>query len=164
MTRWGICTLPMAATTGALLPLTTDLTPLLQRVLETTIELLEADKGTIHLHDPGEGTLKVAAQIGFAQDFLDHFGSVDAGSVPWGTAFGQRSWIVVDDVTTDGRLAFGRNMQSVYLTTPDGKKFPFAMRVTDGYRKIDGKWYIVLEHVSVPVDLATAKGDLMSKP
>ena len=67
-------------------------------------------------------------------------------------------------VTTDGRLAFGRNMQSGYLTTPEGKKFPFAIRVTDGYRKIDGKWYIVLEHVSVPVDLATAKGDLMSKP
>jgi uncharacterized protein (TIGR02246 family) len=67
-------------------------------------------------------------------------------------------------VTTDGRLAFGRNMQSGYLTTPDGKKFPFAIRVTDGYRKIDGKWYIVLEHVSVPVDLATGKADLMSKP
>jgi ketosteroid isomerase-like protein len=67
-------------------------------------------------------------------------------------------------VTTDGRLAFGRNIQSGYLTTPDGKKFPFAFRVTDGYRKIDGKWYIVLEHVSVPVDLATGKADLMSKP
>lgn len=67
-------------------------------------------------------------------------------------------------VTTDGRLAFGRNMQSGYLTTPDKKKFPFAIRVTDGYRKIDGKWYIVLEHVSVPVDLATGKADLMSKP
>jgi ketosteroid isomerase-like protein len=67
-------------------------------------------------------------------------------------------------VTTDGRLAFGRNMQSGYLTTPDGKKFPFAIRVTDGYRKIDGKWYIVLEHVSVPVELATGKADLMSKP
>ena len=38
------------------------------------------------------------------------------------------------------------------------------MRVTDCYRKIDGKWLITHEHVSVPVDLATAKADLASKP
>jgi len=30
--------------------------------------------------------------------------------------------------------------------------------------KIKGKWLIVQEHVSVPVDLATAKADLNSKP
>ena len=32
------------------------------------------------------------------------------------------------------------------------------------YRKIGGKWFIVQEHVSVPVDLETMKPDLMSKP
>jgi ketosteroid isomerase-like protein len=39
-----------------------------------------------------------------------------------------------------------------------------TVRVTDVYRKIAGKWLIVQEHVSVPVDLATDKGDLLSKP
>jgi ketosteroid isomerase-like protein len=38
------------------------------------------------------------------------------------------------------------------------------VRITDVYRKIGGKWLIVLEHVSVPVDLATGKPDMLSKP
>ena len=32
------------------------------------------------------------------------------------------------------------------------------------YRKIGGKWFIVQEHVSIPVDLNTMKPDPMSKP
>jgi hypothetical protein len=36
--------------------------------------------------------------------------------------------------------------------------------VSDVYRRIHGEWLIVQEHVSVPVDLATGKPDLMSKP
>jgi len=39
-----------------------------------------------------------------------------------------------------------------------------TVRVTDVYRKIDGKWLIVHEHVSVPVDIKTGQGDLQSKP
>jgi hypothetical protein len=31
-------------------------------------------------------------------------------------------------------------------------------------RKIDGKWLIVMEHVSVPVNFNTMKPDLTSKP
>ena len=39
-----------------------------------------------------------------------------------------------------------------------------TVRVTDVYKKIKGKWLIVHEHVSVPVDLDTDKPDLQSKP
>jgi hypothetical protein len=39
-----------------------------------------------------------------------------------------------------------------------------VVRVTDDYRKLAGKWKIVQEHVSVPVDLGTMKPDLLSKP
>ena len=39
-----------------------------------------------------------------------------------------------------------------------------VVRVTDGYRKVDGNWLIAHEHVSVPVDVTTGKPDLMSKP
>jgi hypothetical protein len=39
-----------------------------------------------------------------------------------------------------------------------------SVRVTDVLRKVNGKWLIVQEHVSVPVDLATAKADLTSRP
>jgi ketosteroid isomerase-like protein len=36
--------------------------------------------------------------------------------------------------------------------------------VTDVLQKTNGRWLIIHEHASVPVDLATGKGDLLSKP
>jgi ketosteroid isomerase-like protein len=50
------------------------------------------------------------------------------------------------------------------MTAKDGSKFNLTARVTDCYRKINGKWLITQEHVSVPVDLNTGKPDLTSKP
>jgi ketosteroid isomerase-like protein len=38
------------------------------------------------------------------------------------------------------------------------------VRVTDVYKKINGNWLVIHEHVSVPVDLDTGKPDLTSKP
>jgi hypothetical protein len=38
------------------------------------------------------------------------------------------------------------------------------VRVTDGYRKVNGHWLVEHEHVSVPVDLDTGKPDMTSKP
>jgi len=67
-------------------------------------------------------------------------------------------------VIARGNLAFGHNIQHVSGTGKNGKPVDMTVRVTDGYRKIKGKWVIVEEHVSVPVDLATGKADLTSKP
>jgi ketosteroid isomerase-like protein len=41
-----------------------------------------------------------------------------------------------------------------------GRPIDRTVRVTDGYRKIGGNWLIVLEHISVPVDLKTGKPEL----
>jgi ketosteroid isomerase-like protein len=68
------------------------------------------------------------------------------------------------DVVTDGKLAFGHNVQHMVATDKDGKPVDIVFRVTDGYRKVHGKWLIAEEHVSVPVDLSTGKADLQSKP
>ncbi len=68
------------------------------------------------------------------------------------------------DVTAGDTVAYGHSIQHVVLTGKDGKKLDMTVRVTDGYKKIDGKWLISHEHVSVPVDLMTAKPDLSSKP
>jgi ketosteroid isomerase-like protein len=46
----------------------------------------------------------------------------------------------------------------------DGNALDITVRITDVYRKINGKWLAVHEHVSWPVDLATGKADLSSKP
>jgi len=67
-------------------------------------------------------------------------------------------------VTTEGKLGYGHSIQHMVATNKDGSKMDFTVRVTDCYRKIDGKWLITHEHISVPVDLATAKADLASKP
>jgi ketosteroid isomerase-like protein len=70
-----------------------------------------------------------------------------------------------DLVITAGRsVAFSHSIQRVQGTDKDGKPIDLVVRVTDGYRKIGGRWLIVHEHVSVPVDLTTLKPDLSSKP
>jgi ketosteroid isomerase-like protein len=63
-----------------------------------------------------------------------------------------------------GSLAYGHNIQSGEFTGKDGSKVKIVVRTTDIYRKMNGKWLIVEEHNSVPVDLATMKPDLLSKP
>jgi len=67
-------------------------------------------------------------------------------------------------VTTEGKLGCGHSIQRVVATGKDGAMVDFTVRVTDCYRKIEGEWLITHEHVSVPVDLATGKADLASKP
>lgn len=63
-----------------------------------------------------------------------------------------------------GSLAYGHNIQTGEFTRKDGTKVRIVARTTDIYRKISGKWLIVEEHNSVPVDLDTMKPDLLSKP
>ena len=68
------------------------------------------------------------------------------------------------EISTDGTMAYSHTIDHFTGTMKDGNKMDVTVRVTDVYRKIGGKWLIVHEHVSVPVDLATGKGDLQSKP
>jgi ketosteroid isomerase-like protein len=68
------------------------------------------------------------------------------------------------NVTTVGTLAVSHYMVAGYFTGADGTRLTVAVRVTDALRRMHGKWLIFHEHASVPVDLATAKADLLSKP
>jgi ketosteroid isomerase-like protein len=63
-----------------------------------------------------------------------------------------------------GSVAYGHNIQTGEFTHKDGTKMTVVARATDVYRKMKGKWVIVEEHNSVPVDLGTMKPDLRSKP
>jgi ketosteroid isomerase-like protein len=67
-------------------------------------------------------------------------------------------------IKTDGDMAYSYSFQHVAGKMKDGKTSDDTVRVTDVYRKTSGKWLIVHEHVSVPVDLKTGKPDLRSKP
>jgi uncharacterized protein (TIGR02246 family) len=67
-------------------------------------------------------------------------------------------------ITTDGKLAYSHSIQHVAGTNLDGSPMEMTVRVTDCYRKMNGKWLIAVEHISVPVDISTGKADLTSKP
>jgi ketosteroid isomerase-like protein len=95
--------------------------------------------------------------------------SWDAYKKDWEGLFGMMSGPIDNNIselniTVVGPVAYAHNIQTGYFTGKDGARLDWAVRVTDVLRKINGKWLIVQEHVSVPVDLATQKADLMSKP
>jgi len=72
----------------------------------------------------------------------------------------------ISDLHVDiaGPMAWSRSVQHIVGTDPTGHPSDTTVRVTDVYRKTPAGWRIVHEHVSVPVDLATGKPDLTSKP
>jgi len=67
-------------------------------------------------------------------------------------------------IRADRTLAYSHSIQHVTGTDTTGQPIDLTVRVSDVYRKIKGQWLIEHEHVSVPVDLATGKPDLASKP
>jgi uncharacterized protein (TIGR02246 family) len=69
-------------------------------------------------------------------------------------------------IVSDGKIAYSHSIQHVSLTGKDGAAMDYIVRVTDDYRKVNGKWLIAQEHVSVPIDFSGPKPvpDMMSKP
>jgi len=67
------------------------------------------------------------------------------------------------EIATGGDVAYAHMVQHASLTGKDGKPTEMTVRVTDGYKKINGQWLIAHEHVSFPVDLDTLKPDLNAK-
>lgn len=100
-------------------------------MLGGVIETLGADKGNVQLFDPDRGTLYIAAQCGFQEDFLSFFrevSSVDQSSCGRALTSGER--VIVEDVENDGayaelrqvaRAAGYRAVISVPLLDVDGK-------------------------------------------
>ncbi len=68
------------------------------------------------------------------------------------------------DIHVVGPVAYSHRIEEGTFTKSNGSKQTAVVRVTDVYRKINGKWLIVQEHVSFPVDIATGQADMMSKP
>ena len=67
-------------------------------------------------------------------------------------------------VNVDGNLAYSYSFQHHLAKTKAGGSHGVTVRVTDVYRKSGGKWLIVQEHVSVPVDPQTDKADFQFNP
>jgi uncharacterized protein (TIGR02246 family) len=67
-------------------------------------------------------------------------------------------------ITAGDNVAFSHSLNRVSGTMKNGKKRDRWLRWTACYRKTNGKWLIVHEHVSVPVDLGDGKAMLDLKP
>jgi uncharacterized protein (TIGR02246 family) len=67
-------------------------------------------------------------------------------------------------ISTAGDVAFSHSLNHVSATTKDGKKLDMWWRASVGYQKLDGKWLITHEHVSVPFDMTSGKASLDLKP
>jgi uncharacterized protein (TIGR02246 family) len=70
----------------------------------------------------------------------------------------------------DLKIVAGRDVAFIYClervsgTLQNGQKSDLWIRATSGLRKISGRWLIVHDHISVPVDFETGKAALDLKP
>ena len=67
-------------------------------------------------------------------------------------------------VVTDGKMGLANSIQHMTGTDKSGKPVDMTWRLTDVWRKQDGKWKMIHTHASFPTDLTTGKADLQSKP
>jgi ketosteroid isomerase-like protein len=67
------------------------------------------------------------------------------------------------NVISDGKMGYARMIQHVSAKGKDGKPLDLNIRVTDVLCKANGRWLIIHEHASFPVDMVTGKADFSSK-
>jgi uncharacterized protein (TIGR02246 family) len=67
-------------------------------------------------------------------------------------------------ITASNDVAFSHSLNRVGGMLQNGRKSDRWLRWTAGYRKTEGKWLIVHEQVSVPVDVRSGKAVLDLKP
>jgi ketosteroid isomerase-like protein len=67
-------------------------------------------------------------------------------------------------ITTQGDLAFVHSLNHVSGTLASGRTTEMWVRWTACFRRIDGAWLVVHDHVSVPADLEHGKAALDLRP
>jgi uncharacterized protein (TIGR02246 family) len=67
-------------------------------------------------------------------------------------------------ITAGSDVAFSSSLNRMSGTMTNGEEVNFWMRATVCYKKIDGKWMVVHEHVSVPIDMESNKALFDLKP
>ena len=83
-----------------------DLDSALHEILDATLAMMEADKGTIQLFDSLQQNLRIGAQRGFEEPFLRAFGAVDASDHSvCGRALKEGRRTMIPDILEDDRFA-----------------------------------------------------------
>ena len=58
-------------------------------------------------------------------------------------------------ITMGAEVAFCHSLGHVKSTRIGGEKADYWVRVTSGFRKLNGRWLIVHEHISMPLNMET---------
>ena len=88
-----------------------DLHGLLDQILDAAIGVMGADKGSIQLLDEDGCTLRLTAQRGLPNDFLDFFDRVREGEAACGTVLKTRERVTVEDVAASPSLVGAQALQ-----------------------------------------------------
>ena len=67
-------------------------------------------------------------------------------------------------IVAGDEVAFLHSVERISGILKNGQKSEVWIRATSGLRKINGKWLIVHDHISAPVDFETGKAALDLKP
>ena len=124
------------------------------------------------LHDKNiEGVMSIYAQEVVSFDIVPplRYMGADEFRKRWEEVFlvyqGPIDYEVHDlNITVGDDVAFTHSLNRIRGTMNNGLQTDLWLRWTAGFRKINGKWLIVLNHNSVPADLAHGKAVLDLKP
>jgi ketosteroid isomerase-like protein len=121
-----------------------------------------------------DGVMSLYAPDIVSFDIAPHFGALryvgaDDKRRAWQEAFavytGPFDYEIHDlHVTTHGELAFVHSLNHVKPTLASGHVTDMWLRWTACFRRIDGVWLIVHDHVSVPADLEHGRAVLDLTP
>jgi PAS domain S-box-containing protein len=89
---------------------TLDLRVALHAVLETVVEIHGADFGVLSLHDPLTGVLRTYASVGFDLKVVAALDCVKPADGACGSAFSDKTRIIIGDAQTDPRFASYRQV------------------------------------------------------
>jgi uncharacterized protein (TIGR02246 family) len=67
-------------------------------------------------------------------------------------------------VATGGGVAFCHYLGHVRSTRTTGEKADYWVRVSAGLRKVHGRWMVMHEHISVPIDMETMRAAFDLQP
>jgi uncharacterized protein (TIGR02246 family) len=67
-------------------------------------------------------------------------------------------------IATSDDVAFGHYLVHVKSTRTTGESAEYWVRVTSGFQKLNGRWLVTHEHVSVPIKMETMRAALDLQP
>ncbi|MEX2673315.1 MAG: PAS domain S-box protein [Phycisphaeraceae bacterium] len=131
----------------------------LEEVMASSAELLHAGKATVQIYDEQHDVLTLVSAIGFHQDFLDAFQTVDAhGFTTCAAALRRRERVIVEDLSTDPDFA-----ELERAAAPYGVRAALSVPLVGGDGRISGVFTIYWSEPHDPSDRALRLLDLYTQ-